>query len=315
MVTGGAAMNTSQAINGELHIGDWVIVKPDEDYGSLIGRVTTIDKLGTPEHETDNHGDDIHVDFTSVNYNSDEISAIEANFANLYGERKPYAEIPLDDVIMAPDMLISLVGEDIAATDKLTESYAAAREWANNVLNERFNALEEQLISRVEQNYEDYNKSLLGFGKSEIIDMAGVIHAWSDAYSYMTSYHVFDDDEILFYMQFPNPLKIVADAWRERNADLDEMSFTMDFINERRDALHKEYPLMKDSEPAQETEIAPEKPEVPQSVPKKAAGNPAPPKKQSIAEQLREGQEKVKAYKAAKAAIPDKNKKREQEID
>jgi hypothetical protein len=49
--------------------------------------------------------------------------------------------------------------------------------------------------------------------------------------------------------------------------------------------------------------------------PKEAEGKSAPPKKQSITEQLREGQEKVEAYKAAKAAEPKTNKKHNKEID
>ena len=37
-----------------------------------------------------------------------------------------------------------------------------------------------------------------------------------------------------FYLQFQNPLDIVAQKWHERNIDVGDMSFTMDFLWERR---------------------------------------------------------------------------------
>jgi len=41
---------TTQAINGEIKPGDWVISVPDVDYGCLVGQVIEVTPLGSPEH-------------------------------------------------------------------------------------------------------------------------------------------------------------------------------------------------------------------------------------------------------------------------
>ncbi|GHV47854.1 hypothetical protein FACS189499_06110 [Clostridia bacterium] len=204
---------STQVINGEVDVGNWVIAVTGTAYSGLIGQVIAVDKIGTDEHETDNPGDDIHVDFTRVDYQPDEILAIEANFAKLYGEHKPFAELPLDDVIMSPEMLVSLTGRDIEPTNELTKSYGDVREYANARLNMHFDNREEELIERFEQNYAEYQQTLQSFGTNELIDMAAKIHAMSDAYSYATVWHGWNDDEIDFYLQFANPLEVIADAW------------------------------------------------------------------------------------------------------
>ncbi|GHV08325.1 hypothetical protein FACS1894217_10590 [Clostridia bacterium] len=234
------------AINGELYIGDWVLVKPDETYGCLIGQVKAIEKLGTEEHDTENVTDDVHVDFTAIEYTGLAKAELLEAFDRLYPDAQTFDEIPLDDVIMAPESLISLVGLDFERVGELSGSYKAAYEAANKILSEYFSGLEAKLIDRVEQNYADYQQTLTSFGANELIDMAAKIHATSDAYSYMTSYHGYSDDETRFYLQFSNPLEVVADAWHERNIDLDEMSFTMDFISEHRDTFLTQYALAAD---------------------------------------------------------------------
>jgi hypothetical protein len=238
---------TAEAINGELRVGDWVIVKPDEDYGSLVGQVTAIDKLGSPEHDTDNPGDDVHVDFTRVEYPESFRDEYAATVNKTHHRADSFDDLALDDVIMAPEMLISLVGRDIEVTDELTQSYADAREWANNLLSAQFNDHEAELIARVERNYADFKQSLDVFSRGELIEMAAAIHAYSDAWSYMTSYHAFSDEEIEFYLKFSNPLEIVGDAWRERNIDLEDMSYTMDFVCEQKDQHLAQYALVTDA--------------------------------------------------------------------
>ena len=47
-------MNTAQAINGEIRPYDWVIVAPFDEYGSLVGMVSEIIPLGSPEDDTSN---------------------------------------------------------------------------------------------------------------------------------------------------------------------------------------------------------------------------------------------------------------------
>jgi len=103
-------MDTAKAINGEVKRGDWVISMPDDEYGGLIGQVIDIVKLGTPEHEeeTQNDTDNVHVNFCAFDYPPERIAEIEEQFSDLYGEPKTFDELPLDDVIMAPDMLIRI---------------------------------------------------------------------------------------------------------------------------------------------------------------------------------------------------------------
>ncbi|GHV11698.1 hypothetical protein FACS1894219_03270 [Clostridia bacterium] len=227
-----AEEKTTKAITGQIDVGDRVIPVTEKAYSGLIGHVMQIDKTGTDAHDTDNPGDDVHVDFTCVNYKPNEISAIEANFAELYGERKSFYELPLDDVIMAPEMLVSLTGSDIEVTDGLTESLIEAMEYASEKLNAQFAELEVKLKERIENNYNDYNRSLLSFGQRELIDMAAAIHAYSDCWSYLTEYHTFSDAEIKFLMQFDNPLEIVADARMDHNIDVGDVEFSLNFIME-----------------------------------------------------------------------------------
>ena len=111
---------------------------------------------------------------------------------------------------------------------------------------------EAALIARVEQNYADYNRMLLSFGQRELIEMAAVIHAHSDALRYMTSCHAYSDEELQFFMQFENPLEIVADKWRERNMDVGDLEFTVDFImeSEHQKSALDAYPLVAATKPA-----------------------------------------------------------------
>jgi hypothetical protein len=102
------SITEAKTIFGIARPGDWVMAAGNSDYKYLIGTVTSIDKLGLPEHGTENKADDIHVDFTSFDYPSERIAEIIERFNNLYGEVKTFDELPLDDVIMAPNMLIRI---------------------------------------------------------------------------------------------------------------------------------------------------------------------------------------------------------------
>lgn len=241
-------MNTTQAINGELRVGDYVIIVPDDDYGYLVGQVKAIDKLGTPEHDTGNPGDDIHVDFSVFSYPPWQQNDFAEDFNDLfdYDEYKGFTELPLDDVIIAPDAIISLTGiSDEKINNFITDPDAAER-FCNQILQDFDVNREEQLIERVDRNFTDYKSALLGFDKRELIDMAGKIAAMQDVHEYMTTSRGFSDEELQFYLQFQNPLEVVADAWLKRNAANEDLSFTMDFVYERNGKLLTEYPLMSD---------------------------------------------------------------------
>lgn len=99
------------------------------------------------------------------------------------------------------------------------------------------------LIERIEKNLADYHDSLVGFGKRELIDMAGKINAMADAHEYMTSTHEFEEDELQFYLQFQNPLEIIANEWHDRNTYIDGLGDVICNLSDDKDAL-ADYPLM-----------------------------------------------------------------------
>lgn len=241
---------TTQAINGELHVGDWVISANNNDFGYLLGTVMEINKLGTPEHNSDNDTDDIYVDFTAFEYPPERVLQIEEHFSNLYRTEKHFDELPLDGVIMAPEMLINITylsqDERTRMGDLLENcvAYCNCFPGANAPQSDKHS----ELMARLDKNITNYNESLMDFGKQELIDMAGKIGAMQDVHSYMTTSRGFSDEEVEFYLQFQNPLEVVADAWRDRNADLEDMSFSLDFIFERKEQLLTEYPLISNAD-------------------------------------------------------------------
>ena len=105
-----------------------------------------------------------------------------------------------------------------------------------------------ELKKRIDKNLADYHGSLMGFGKRELIDMAGKIQAMSDAHSFMSSFDGFGESDLRFYLKFRNPLEVVADAWNEYDYDIDGLTFTVDSISGRRELLLAEYPHISDTD-------------------------------------------------------------------
>ena len=269
----------------ELSVKDIVFSKPEGDYGCLVGRVISIIPLGSPEHDTGNETDDIHVDFFapySLLYSDNRKAEIEREFSSLYGKPVKYDELPLDDVIMAPESLVRLNGIGTWDMTRLLKSRSDAEAYFSTHLSDSVKLLHEQLMGRVDKNFTEYRSSLHGFGKQELIDMAGKISAMSDAHSYMTTWHDFNLEELEFYLRFKNPLEVVAEDWRDRNSDLCEMSYTMDYINENMDDFINQYPLIDNAEIAK-----PNEPEQSSTA-----------KKPSLTDKLRSANEKAKAQDA-----------------
>jgi hypothetical protein len=95
----------------------------------------------------------------------------------------------------------------------------------------------------------------------------------------MTLYHNFTDDELNFYLKFENPLEIVANDWNERRSDLEDMSYIMNEIYDKQDALDI-YPLINDLTDTPSLN--------------EAAEQVTPPKKPSLTDKLQAAGEKVK---------------------
>jgi hypothetical protein len=114
--------------NGTLYVGDWVVVRPEGDYGNLVGQVTAIDKLGMPEHDDNgNETDDVHVNFAAVDFSETDKADFLEIFDYLNPKAEHFDELPLDDVIMAPESLISLTGLDSEQIGELSVNYKAAK--------------------------------------------------------------------------------------------------------------------------------------------------------------------------------------------
>ena len=104
----------------------------------------------------------------------------------------------------------------------------------------------DELISRLNQNLSDYTDNIMGFERQQIIEMAGRINVMKDAHFYLTEHHAFDYEQAEYLLQFQNPLEIVADKWQERTGDISDMSFVLDNVFDKQDALG-DYPLVTDA--------------------------------------------------------------------
>ena len=127
-------MNMAQAINGEIRPYDWVIVTSSDEYAYLVGMVSEIIPLGSPEHDTGNTTTDIHVDFMDTDYSDRRKDEIIQQMSELYGEHRPFDELPLDDVIMSPDTLIRITGIELCMFERLLESCETAEDYCNQTL-------------------------------------------------------------------------------------------------------------------------------------------------------------------------------------
>ena len=111
-----------------------------------------------------------------------------------------------------------------------------------------FDSPHSRLMFRLQENMLDYKDSLLNFGKQEIIEMCGNIQAMSDAYFYITNSYDLSDDEIDFYLQFQNPLEVIADDWYEQKADLSDLYYSLEALISQKDKYLAKYPLMIDAD-------------------------------------------------------------------
>jgi len=121
-------------INGELKVNNLVLSTFDDDFAYLVGSVSEIRALGSPEHETENDEDDVYVNFSEFEYFPIRIKEIERMFSDLYGYPKVFEELPLGDVIMSPSCLINISGIDEVVLRRLLECESNAAEYCNSVI-------------------------------------------------------------------------------------------------------------------------------------------------------------------------------------
>jgi hypothetical protein len=111
-----------------------------------------------------------------------------------------------------------------------------------------------ELLERLNKNLADFYDALQCFGQGELIDMAKKISVMQDTHNYLTTNAHFYRDELEFYLQFKNPLEVVADEWQKRSHDISNISFACEELYERQNALH-EYPLVSDAEVPKEANL------------------------------------------------------------
>ncbi len=208
-------MNEVQVINGAIEPGDWVIAKPDDDYGCLVGQVLYIEKLGTPEHESENLTDDVHVNFMAVEYSKHMKAQILEAFDNLGSTAIHFEDLPLDDAIMAPESLISV---DFSSNDLhiLTESYEKAEVYCNAVIaaqncGDKLTALKE----RLDKNLSDYADGFIKLDTPLMLRKARELANTNDMYAYMNERHEYSEPELDYLLLFQDPLRVATDAWLE----------------------------------------------------------------------------------------------------
>jgi hypothetical protein len=230
-------------VNGEVRKGDLVLSTPGDAYGCLIGTVREIRKLGTAEHEavTTNGVDIAFADFFDLHYTEQRKNEIRKKFIDAYQADVAYGNCPLDDAIMPVDRLIRITGIEREKLLGLAESYKNAAAFCHAALRVR------KLTDRLDKNLSGYHEALLRKGKRELIEEAGMITSMSDAHYYLTECHAFDDDEAKYLLLFENPLEVVADAWYERVSLLDDFTFALHEVFDKRDALASgSYPLSRE---------------------------------------------------------------------
>lgn len=102
-------------------IGDCVISAPNSDYPLMIGTVEDVVSEDSPDHETENEGDDIYVDFTGP-YSPEREAELLEHFNRLYAgeDRQSLDDYGFDLIIMSADEL-KLV--DPNAAKELADAY------------------------------------------------------------------------------------------------------------------------------------------------------------------------------------------------
>ncbi len=247
------ADTTTTCVNGELRKGDVVLSTPASDYAYLVGTVLSVEKLGTPEHDTGNETDDIHVNFMTFEYSESRMREIEKMIGDLYGDSVPAADILPDDVIMAPDMLIRITGIERGELDAILGSKENAEAFCERILAEKAVAHEsvskpslwDQLAERLEANLSAYFDGIRNDGDLDLGSAASEIAAVFNAYRYLTEQFDFKDSELRYLLQFQNPLFVVADQF-EYEAEIEDHSAVMRDIFDTQEALHNGYERMPD---------------------------------------------------------------------
>lgn len=108
-------------------VGDWVYANEGSDYEGLFGHIKEI-RTGE-DKDTENETADIYCEFMPPIIPAF-IEKIEERFSKLYGEPKKLEDLALDEVIMAPEML--LLDQEILSSDGPCKEtvFVVTKDWA-----------------------------------------------------------------------------------------------------------------------------------------------------------------------------------------
>ncbi len=108
-------------------VGDKVIATKETEYEGLIGTIFEI--RDGDDRLTDNDTPDIHCYFDAP-LHKEHIKRLEETFSKLHGQDLTIDDIAMDNIIMAPDMVLPFERENNNV--KSLTVYAVTEDWANN---------------------------------------------------------------------------------------------------------------------------------------------------------------------------------------
>ena len=108
-------------------IGGAIVGTTESEYAGLYGRINAIHD--GEDKETENETPDIYCEFDPP-VMPHEVKALEDTFSDLYHQPKTIADIVLDMVIMAPEMIRPL--DDLRSMRKRVNVFLVMEDWAVN---------------------------------------------------------------------------------------------------------------------------------------------------------------------------------------
>ncbi|MDR0905506.1 MAG: hypothetical protein LBN00_04945 [Oscillospiraceae bacterium] len=125
---------TSEAINGDLKIGDWVISISEDNYGYLVGKVTAIGDHDLSTYNAQHYSEIVFVNLTAADYSEQRIAEIERDFSKSYKRPMRMSELFLDDVRMSATDLIRIPETDHKRIEQLTGSLAGVNAYIDEFI-------------------------------------------------------------------------------------------------------------------------------------------------------------------------------------
>ena len=165
---------TTVCINGIIKRDDYVLSTIDSEYPCLVGLVTKIIPVWSPDHDIESAQDDVVVDFRQ-DYSDDRVKQIEEAFSALTGEPMAIHGCGLEQLVLSPDCLVRISGADMGLIPSFLEDEKYAIAFAYRAIRLQLQIQEKtsELRPVRGQHYENKN------GRLELIPFnTGWFHRW-----------------------------------------------------------------------------------------------------------------------------------------